>query len=63
MTEFKVGDIVKLKKSVAEYHGGLDVEKYHYIVLARTNRISYDVLHVRTLAKHSGVNLEEYELA
>lgn len=65
MTEFSVGDIVKLKNSASEYHRGLkiDINKFHYIILARNNRINYDVLHVHTLTKHYAVNMDEYELA
>lgn len=62
MTDFRAGDIVKLKKTVSDRYVGLDIDRYHYIVLARNNRISYDMLGVNTLRKHFDVNLDEYEL-
>lgn len=63
MTDFKTGDIVRLKKFAFDYHGFMDINKFHYIILARNNRINYDVLHVHSVTKHYGVNMDEYELA
>jgi len=63
LTDFHVGDIVRLKKDAFVYHDCVDINKFHYLILARNNRVNYNVLHVHSLIKHYGVSMDEYELA
>ncbi len=63
MTDFKVGDIVKLKQEYAVENRVYGEHAFYYFILDKRTSSLYDVIHIKTQSKYDDVNLDMYERA
>jgi hypothetical protein len=58
LTDFKAGDIVKLKQEYVVENRVYGEHAFYYFVLDKTARDLYSVIHIKTQAKYHDVNLD-----
>jgi hypothetical protein len=58
LTDFKTGDIVKLKQEYVVENRIYGEHAFYYFVLDKTVRGLYNVIHIKTQARYRDINLD-----
>jgi hypothetical protein len=63
LTDFKVGDIVKLKQEYVVENRVYGEYAFYYFILDKTAIDLYNVIHIKTQERYNEVNMDMYERA